>query len=98
MERVPHPGEVLKKEFLIPLRISVTKLAKAIHVHPQSIYNIVRGDCGISPRMAIRLGVYFNTDPEYLVGLNAKFKIQKALERVQSHNGKHRRIISRNSL
>jgi len=49
-----HPGEILLEEYLEPLGISVGKLAKAIHVTPARIYEIISERRGVTANTAIR--------------------------------------------
>ena len=37
-----HPGEILREEFMVPLRLNANKLALALHVPAPSIYDIVK--------------------------------------------------------
>lgn len=61
MIRVPshraptHPGEMLREEFLKPLRLTQRELAEAIHVPYQRINEIVKGKRGVTPSTALRL-------------------------------------------
>ena len=36
-----HPGEVLKEDFLLPLKLTPEKLARSIKVKPQIIQDLV---------------------------------------------------------
>ena len=58
-----HPGEILKHDFMEPMGLSDTALAKAIGVTPARINEIVRGRRGITAETALRLARYFSTDP-----------------------------------
>jgi len=51
-----HPGEILKEEFLDPMRISQYRLAKDINVPPRRINEIVHGKRSVSADTALRLG------------------------------------------
>jgi addiction module HigA family antidote len=61
--RVPHPGEVLREEFLEPMGLSVYALAKAIAVPRSRVNAICRGEQGVSAAIALRLGKFFDVDP-----------------------------------
>jgi addiction module HigA family antidote len=41
--RNPHPGEILLEEFLKPMELSQNALARAVHVPPRRINEIVLG-------------------------------------------------------
>ena len=54
-----HPGEILMEEFLKPMNLGVSELARAIGVPPGRISQIVRGQRSISADTALRLGKIF---------------------------------------
>jgi antitoxin HigA-1 len=64
MHNPPHPGEVLRKLCLEPLRLTVTEAAKALGISRKSLSAILNGRAGISPEMAVRLSIAFNTTAE----------------------------------
>ena len=64
MHNPPHPGEVLRELCLAPLEISVTDAAEALGVSRKTLSCILNGRAGISPEMAIRLSMAFNTTAE----------------------------------
>ena len=66
-----HPGEILRDEFLTPMRISVYELAKAIKVPRSRANDIVLGRRGITTDTAMRLGRYFGMSPEFWINLRA---------------------------
>lgn len=85
-----HPGEILKSEFLDPLNISGYGLAKALDVNPQSINDIVLEKRGISAEMAIRLGRFFGTTPEFWINLQSAYELFKANNDLKREVGKIR--------
>lgn len=64
MHNPPHPGEVLRELCLKPLGVTVTQAAAALDVSRKTLSAILNGRAGISPEMAIRLSVAFDTTPE----------------------------------
>ena len=64
MHNPPHPGEVIRGLCLEPLEISVTDAAEALGVARKTLSAILNGRAGISPEMALRLSIVFNTSPE----------------------------------
>ena len=83
-----HPGEILKIEFLDPLNISGYGLAKALDVNPQSINDIVLEKRGISAEMAVRLGRFFGTTPEFWINLQSAYELFKANNDLKRELGK----------
>lgn len=64
MHNPPHPGEVIRGLCLEPLEISVTDAAEALGVARKTLSAILNGRAGISPEMALRLSIAFDTSPE----------------------------------
>jgi antitoxin HigA-1 len=64
MHRPPHPGEILRELCLEPLNLSVTDAAAALDVSRNALSAILNGRAGISPEMAIRLSIAFDTTAE----------------------------------
>lgn len=64
MYNPPHPGEVIKELCLAPLGLTVTRAAKALGVSRKTLSAILNGRAGISPEMAIRLSLAFDTSAE----------------------------------
>ncbi|NJN99321.1 MAG: HigA family addiction module antidote protein [Anaerolineales bacterium] len=60
----PHPGEIIKELCLEPLGLTVTRAAEALGVSRKTLSAIVNGQAGISPEMAIRLSMAFDTSAE----------------------------------
>ena len=71
-----HPGEILREEFMAPLRLNANKLALALHVPAPTIYDIVHEERGISPEMALRLGRFFRTTPDFWLNLQSEFDLR----------------------
>ncbi len=64
MHHPPHPGEVLKSFCLEPLGLTVTAAADGLGVSRRTLSAIINGRSGISPEMAVRLSLAFNTTAE----------------------------------
>ncbi len=73
-----HPGEVLKQDFMVPLGLSDTGLARAIGVTPARVNEIVRGRRGITAETALRLARYFGTDPNSWMNLQTFYELALA--------------------
>lgn len=74
----PHPGEILKELCLAPLGLSVTAAAKALGVSRKTLSAILNGRAGISPEMAIRLSMAFDTSPESWMHQQAQYDLWQA--------------------
>ena len=64
MHNPPHPGEVVRELCIEPLGITVTETAAALGISRKSLSELLNGHTGISPEMAIRLSIAFDTTPE----------------------------------
>lgn len=74
--RAIHPGEILKEEYLVPLGLSVNALAKALHVTPSRINDIVLGRRGVTPDTALRLARYFGGDAQSWLNLQQSYDLK----------------------
>ena len=64
MHNPPHPGEILRTLCLKALGLSVTEAAKALGVSRKALSSLLNGRTSISPEMAIRLSIAFDTSAE----------------------------------
>lgn len=76
--RPVHPGEVLKAEYLEPMKISANALAKALHVGAARINDVVLQRRGITADTAIRLARYFGTDAKSWMNLQTSYDLRVA--------------------
>ena len=69
--RATHPGVILLKEYLEPMKL--TQKAQAVHVGvpAQRINEIVLGKRGITPETAWLFSAAFNTTPEFWLNLQS---------------------------
>jgi antitoxin HigA-1 len=73
-----HPGEILRDDFLQPMKISVYALARAIRVPRSRVNDIVLGRRGIFADTAFRLARYFGTAPDFWINLQARYDLDAA--------------------
>ncbi|MBP7280296.1 MAG: HigA family addiction module antidote protein [Leptospiraceae bacterium] len=73
-----HPGEVLKEEFLIPMNISVYKLAKETRLSQTRLWQIIRGERSVTAETAIKLGKFFSFEPEFWLNLQNYYDIEES--------------------
>ncbi len=81
MYNPPHPGEIIKKLCLEPLGLSVTEAAEALGVSRKTLSSILNGRTGISPEMAIRLSIAFDTTPESWLNQQVQYDLWLAEQR-----------------
>ena len=91
-----HPGAILKRE-LKKRNIKSIQLAKAIDEYPQTINAITKERRGINPKLSIKLGIFFNSNNDYFMLLQASYDVQKIAKESQHHDyslvGKFRKSI-----
>ena len=74
----PHPGEILREEFLEPMGISQYRLALDLRIPHSRVTALVRGRRAITPDTALRLSRYFGTSAEFWAGLQQEFDLRRA--------------------
>ena len=72
------PGEILREEFMRPLGISISALARDIAVPANRISQIVNGKRALSADTALRLGKYFGVSPEIWLDLQSEYDLRLA--------------------
>jgi addiction module HigA family antidote len=68
---------------MIPFGLNPNKLAMALRVAPPNIYDIVKEDRGISSEMALRLGRFFSTTPEFWINLQAHYDLSVSRQEIE---------------
>jgi addiction module HigA family antidote len=71
----PHPGEILQEEFLKPMGLSQTALARAIGVPPRRINEIVLGKRIVTADTDLRLARYFGLSEGFFMGLQVDYEL-----------------------
>ncbi len=84
MHNPPHPGEVLRELCLKPLGLSVSEAARALGVSRKTLSTILNGRAGISPEMAIRLSIAFDTSAESWLNQQTQYDLWAAEKRRKS--------------
>jgi len=78
MHNPPHPGEVLRELCLKPLHLTVTDAARALGVSRKTLSSILNGRAGISPEMAVRLSIAFDTSAESWLNQQLHYDLWRA--------------------
>lgn len=73
-----HPGKVLRVEFLEPLNMSPTALARALDIPPNRVIAIVNGERSITAETALLLQAYFRVTAEFWLGLQRAYDLKVA--------------------
>jgi len=83
MHNPPHPGEILRELCLEPLEISITEAAEGLGVSRKTLSSILNGRAGISPEMALRLSIAFDTTPESWLNQQSQYDLWVALQQAK---------------
>ena len=73
-----HPGEILLREFLEPMKLSQVKLADHLGIPLQRINELVNGKRGVTPETAWLLAQAFDTSPEFWLNMQAAHDLTKS--------------------
>lgn len=74
----PHPGEMLREEFLRPLGTTQVEAARHLRISTTRLNEIIRGKRGITADTAWRLGDWLGTGPEVWMNLQSKWDLWQA--------------------
>lgn len=85
-----HPGEVLQEEFLTPMGITQSALARHFGVPTYTINEIVHAKRAVSPRMAVMLSRALGTSAEFWMGLQTDYDLTNVL---RTREGKRAQAI-----
>src|SRR5215204_6877521 len=80
--RPVHSGEVLREEFLVPMKLSAYALAQACGVPRTRIERLAREETPITADTALRLARYFGTTPAFWMGIQAQHDLERAQDDV----------------
>jgi antitoxin HigA-1 len=80
--RNPHPGDILMEEFLTPMALSQTALARAIGVPPRRINEIVLGKRAVTADTDLRLARYFGMSDGFFMGLQTDYELMERRRQV----------------
>jgi addiction module HigA family antidote len=90
----PHPGEILKEEFLLEIGMSQNALADALGVPRNRIHAIVNGTRDITADTDLRLSKFFGLSEGYFLRLQNSFdlmeanrKLAKQVARIRPYKG-----------
>ncbi|MEW6187928.1 MAG: HigA family addiction module antitoxin [Thermodesulfobacteriota bacterium] len=73
----PHPGIIIRELCLKPLGLSVSEAARALGVSRKALSELLNGHTSISPEMAIRLSMAFDTTPQSWLAQQMEFDLWK---------------------
>jgi antitoxin HigA-1 len=83
-----HPGELLREELMPAARLTQEGLAGRLGVSRRTINEIVSEKRSVSADMAHRLARFFNTTPEFWLGLQQDVDLWKSRQAAEREYAK----------
>ncbi len=83
-----HPGEMLLEEFIKPLDLTQTELARCLEVSYPRLNEIIKGKRSVTPDTALRLARVLGMSADFWLGLQQDWDLWHALnspEVIQIH-------------
>ncbi|WP_237155576.1 HigA family addiction module antitoxin [Oryzibacter oryziterrae] len=79
MNQLPpiHPGEVLREEFMAPLKLSAGAIARAVGVPRTRIERLAAEQVDLSADTALRLARLFGTSVEFWMSIQSRYAIER---------------------
>jgi addiction module HigA family antidote len=79
MEKIEniHPGKILLEDFLLPLNITASRLAKGTGIPQTRVSAIIKGKRAVRAGTALRLSKYFGTTAKFWLGLQHDFDLEE---------------------
>ncbi|MES0489604.1 MAG: HigA family addiction module antitoxin [Leptospirales bacterium] len=78
-----HPGEILREEFMVPMKLSAYRLAKETHIQATRISQIIHEKRSISSDTALRLSKFFGNSPDFWMGLQVEYELRNRKTEIQ---------------
>jgi addiction module HigA family antidote len=78
----PHPGEILNEEFLKPMGISQSALARAIGVAPRRINEIVLGKRAMTADTDLRVARYFGVSDGFFLQMQTDYDLMEQRRKI----------------
>jgi addiction module HigA family antidote len=70
-----HPGELIREDYMKPLKLTVTSLAENLGVSRKTLSSIINERAGVTPDMALRLSRAFCTTPELWLNMQRGYDL-----------------------
>jgi antitoxin HigA-1 len=80
--RPVHPGEILREEFMVPLGLSMNRMAMDLRVPVTRIADIVNRRRGITADTALRFARYFRNSAAFWMNLQTRYDLEMAEEEI----------------
>lgn len=81
-----HPGEIIREMYLKPLKLTQDAFAGALDISRPRANELLNGRRSVTPDTAVRLGIAFNTSPQYWLNMQAAFDLYRAKQKHKYRN------------
>ena len=88
-----HPGEILSEEFLVPMKISQTRLAEDTGISLEEVAKIIEGKSPVTPNAALRLSLYFGLSERFWLNLQSRYDLETEKDKVADKLKEEVRIL-----
>ena len=88
-----HPGEMLLEEFVKPLGITQTELARCLDVSYPRLNEIIKGRRSVTPDTALRLSRVLGMSADFWLGLQQDWDLWHAMNNPEAKKIKHLKPI-----
>ena len=77
-----HPGEIIREEFMVPLGLTMNRVAMDLRVPVTRIADIVNEKRGITADSALRFARYFRNSPTFWMNLQTRYDLEVAEDEI----------------
>jgi len=70
-----HPGQMLAEHFMAEHCLTAYRVGTDIGLRPPVIYELVAGKRSVTAALALRLGRYFGTTPQFWINLQSEYDL-----------------------
>ena len=81
MKNLPHPGDFIRTELIIPAGLSVAAVAKSLRVSQPTLSSLLNGRSDLSGDMALRIEKAFGVKMDTLMRMQVSYDIARIRER-----------------
>jgi addiction module HigA family antidote len=83
INKLTHPGELLKEEIIKANKLSITAVAEMLGVTRAALSNVLSEKAAISPLMALRIAKVFGGNAELWVRMQATYDLRIAEKKMK---------------
>ena len=77
-----HPGEILREDFLVPMKLTPYAVAAKLGVPRTRIERVVREETPVTADTALRLAKFFGTTAAFWMNIQSRYDLEVAEDAV----------------